>query len=48
MDVGLVRIASGVFTPTPPETRGSNTAIINNVFDSLVASLRAKSDCVCE
>ena len=48
MDVGLVRIASGVFTPTPAETIGSNTAIINNVFDSLVASLRAKSDCVCE
>jgi len=44
MDVGLVRIASGVFTPTPPETIGSNTAIINNVFDSLVASLRAKSN----
>jgi len=35
---------SGVFTPAPAETIGSNTAIIDNVFNPLVPSLRAKSN----
>lgn len=39
-------IRASVFTPFPTEDRGRNAAIINNVFDALVASLRAETDSI--
>jgi hypothetical protein len=41
MEMGDMRIRSAIFAPFPIQNMTSDFAVVNNVFDSLVASFSA-------